>query len=62
METKHTTEQLEAIRQAAPELLEACQELIDGMIKGEKHNTANVTLYAIQMVKLAIAKATGKTP
>lgn len=43
---------------AAPELLAACDELLEGMIPGEKHNTANVTLYAIGMIREAIRKAT----
>ena len=43
---------------AAPDLLAACDELLEGMIPGEKHNTANVTLYAIGMIREAIRKAT----
>jgi hypothetical protein len=44
---------------AAPDLLAACQEIIDGMVDGKNSTNKNVTMYAIQMVKSAIAKATG---
>ena len=43
---------------AAPELLAACEEVIEGMIDGKNSTNKNVTMYAIQMVKSAIAKAT----
>ena len=43
---------------AAPELLAACEEIIEGMIDGKNSTNKNVTMYAIQMVKSAIAKAT----
>ena len=44
---------------AAPELLEACEEIISGMISGPNSTTKNVTHYAIKKVQAAIAKAKG---
>jgi len=44
---------------AAPELLEACEEIIRGMISGPNSTTKNVTHYAIKKVQAAISKAKG---
>jgi hypothetical protein len=48
------------LQAAAPDLLAACQEIIDGMVDGKNSTNKNVTMYAIQMVKSAIAKATAQ--
>ena len=42
---------------AAPDLLEACDELLGGMIDGSNRTTKNVTTFAIEKIKAAVAKS-----
>ncbi len=43
---------------AAPDLLEALEEIVEGAIKHQGSSDTRVTAYAMHMVRAAIAKAT----
>lgn len=47
------------LHKAASDLLEACEEIIEGMIDGPNRTQKNVTAYAIGKVVAAITKAKG---
>ena len=67
METKYTPEQLEAIRQAAPELLEALEytcNLLDRLPRlsdVDRIDAPGEAASVLKSARAAIAKATGNT-